>query len=55
MPHAVQADEYHLKLRAREPSNLMKLFLRIYGNDFPSAEKERIVTKIPNMQFDTDG
>jgi hypothetical protein len=30
------------------------LFLRMYGNDFTAAERERIIKKIPNMQFDTD-
>ena len=26
-----------------------QLFLRMYGNDFSTTEKERIITKIPNM------
>jgi len=36
-----------------DPPRLRKeLFLRIYGNDFPAAERERIMKKIPNMQSD---
>ena len=31
-----------------------KLFLRMYGNDFTANEREKIIKKIPNMQFDTD-
>ena len=31
-----------------------KLFLRMYGNDFTDNEIEKIIKKIPNMQFDTD-
>ena len=31
-----------------------QLFLRMYGNDFTAAERERIIKKIPNMQLDTD-
>ena len=38
-----------------DPSKLRgELFLRIYGNDFSVADRERIMEKIPNMQFDTD-
>ena len=37
------------------PSQLRaQLFLRMYGNDFTAAERERIIKKIPNMQLDTD-
>jgi hypothetical protein len=36
-----------LRLRA-------ELFLRMYGSDFTTADKERIMKKIPNMQLDTD-
>jgi len=36
-----------LRLRA-------ELFLRMYGSDFTTADRERIMKKIPNMQFDTD-
>jgi hypothetical protein len=31
-----------------------ELFLRIYGNDFSATDREQIMKKIPNMQFDTD-
>jgi hypothetical protein len=31
-----------------------QLFLRMYGNDFAAAERERIIKKIPKMQLDTD-
>ena len=31
-----------------------QLFLRMYGNDFAAAERERIIKKIPNMQLDAD-
>lgn len=31
-----------------------QLFLRMYGNDFAAADRERIIKKIPNMQLDTD-
>jgi hypothetical protein len=31
-----------------------QLFLRMYGNDFSTTEKERIITKIPNMQLDVE-
>ena len=31
-----------------------QLFLRMYGNDFTAADRERIIRKIPNMQLDTD-
>ena len=27
-----------------------QLFLRMYGDDFTAAERERIIKKIPNMQ-----
>ncbi len=28
-----------------------QLFLRMYGNDFSTAEAKRIINKMPNMQF----
>ena len=31
-----------------------QLFLRMYGNDFTVAERERIVHKIPNMELTKD-
>jgi hypothetical protein len=31
-----------------------ELFLRIYGNDFSATDREQIMKKIPNMQFNTD-
>lgn len=31
-----------------------QLFLRMYGNDFTAADREKIIKKIPNMQLDTD-
>ena len=31
-----------------------QLFMRMYGNDFKAADRERIINKIPNMQLDTD-
>lgn len=31
-----------------------QLFLRMYGDDFSAAEREKIIKKIPNMQLDTD-
>ena len=38
-----------------DPSRLRReLFLRIYGNDFSVADRERIIKKIHNMQLDTD-
>ena len=38
-----------------DPSRLRgELFLRIYGNDFSVTDRERIMEKIPNMQFDSD-
>ena len=41
--------------RNLDPPRLRReLFFRIYGNDFPSADRERIVKKIPNMQLGTD-
>jgi hypothetical protein len=34
-----------------DPSHLRgELFLRFYGNDFPAADRERIMKKIPNMR-----
>ena len=32
-----------------------QLFLRMYGNDFTAADREKIIKKIPNMQLDADG
>ena len=41
--------------RHLDPPELRReLFLRIYGNDFPAADRERIMKKNPNMQLDTD-
>ncbi len=31
-----------------------QLFMRMYGNDFKAADRERIINKIPNMQLDMD-
>lgn len=31
-----------------------QFFLRLYGNSFPSADIERIMSKIPNIQLDTN-
>jgi len=31
-----------------------QLFLRMYGNDFTAADRERIINKIPDMQLDVD-
>lgn len=31
-----------------------QLFLRMYGSDFSTTEKERIIAKIPNMQLDAE-
>ncbi len=43
-------DRQHLN-----PSRLRgELFLRIYGNDFSVAERERIMEKLSNMQLDAD-
>ena len=32
-----------------------QLFLRMYGNDFTAADREKIIKKIPNMQLDANG
>ena len=41
--------------RHLDPPRLKReLFLRIYGNDFPASDRERIMKKIPNMQSDMD-
>ena len=41
--------------RHLDPPRLKReLFLRIYGNDFPARDRERIMKKIPNMQSDMD-
>jgi hypothetical protein len=43
------------KKRHLDPSRLRgELFLRIYGNDFSTTDKERIMKKMPNMQLYTD-
>jgi hypothetical protein len=31
-----------------------QLFLRMYAHDFTVAEREKIVNRIPDMQWDTD-
>lgn len=31
-----------------------ELFLRIYGNDFSSTERKKIIKRIPNMQLASD-
>lgn len=31
-----------------------QFFLRMYGDDFTAAERERIINKMSNMQFDAD-
>jgi len=37
------------------PSQLRgRLFLRMYGGDFAPAQRNRIITSIPNMQLDAE-
>jgi hypothetical protein len=45
-----------LKGRPRLDTSRLRaqLFLRMYGNDFTAADREKIIKKIPNMQLDTD-
>ena len=38
-----------------QPRLRRELFLRIYGNDFPATDRERIMKKIPNMKLGTHG
>jgi len=40
--------------RLDTPQLRAQVFLRMYGNDFTAAERERIIKKIPNMQLDMD-
>lgn len=46
----IQKEKQHL-----DTSRLRgELFLRIYGNDFSSIDRKRIIMKMPNMRLDPD-